>query len=95
MPVPLVHWSPQQQDQLEQACKHHPKPYVREKCAALLKLAQGRTAREVAENALLTRHAPDTLTDWTQRFQQEGLAGLEVKAGRGRKPAFSPSLPKR
>ena len=93
--TPYVRWTPQQLEQLEQACRHHPKPHVREKCAALLKLAQGHSAQTIAEEELLTRHAKDTLTDWVQRFQQQGLLGLQVHAGRGRKPAFSPSPPKR
>ena len=90
--TPYVQWTSEQQEQLEKACRHHPKPHVREKCSALLKLAQGQTAQTIAEEALLTRHAQDTLTDWVKRFQQQGLEGLQVRSGRGRKPAFSPSL---
>ena len=95
MIVPLVQWSQEQLAQLEQASKHHPKPYVREKCAALLKLGQGRSCREVGQTGLLTRHAGDTLAHWAARYQQEGLEGLLVQTGRGRKPAFSPSGPER
>jgi hypothetical protein len=39
------------------------------------------------------RHAPDTLSDWIAAYRYKGLAGLLVHPGRGRKPAFSPSLP--
>lgn len=90
MTVALVTWSAQQRAQLEHACRHHAKAYVREKCAALLKLEQGRACNEVAQQALLTRHSPDTLTDWMRCYQREGLDGLVVHPGRGRKPAFSP-----
>ncbi len=31
------------------------------------------------------------MSDWIDRYQSEGLAGLVVRKGRGRKPAFSPS----
>jgi hypothetical protein len=89
----LVEWSEQQRAQLQSACKHHAKPYVREKCAALLKVAIGRSCQEVARTGLLNRHAPDTLSDWIASYQQEGLDGLLVHKGRGRKPAFSPSRP--
>lgn len=95
MTTPLLTLSDTQRAQLKDACHHHPKAYVREKCAALLKIAQGRTCAEVAKQGLLTPHAPDTLTDWRRRYQQEGMAGLVVQKGRGRKPAFSPSLPLR
>jgi len=92
--IPYVQWTPEQHAQLEQACRHHPKPHVREKCSALLKLAQGHSALTIAAEELLTPHAQDTLTDWVKRFQQKGLEGLQVRSGRGRKPAFSPSLPR-
>ena len=93
MTTPLLTLSDTQRAQLQDACQHHPKAYVREKCAALLKMAQGRACAEVARQGLLTRHAPDTLADWRCRYQQEGITGLLVHTGRGRKPAFSPSRP--
>ena len=89
----LVAWSQAQHKELQEARKHHPKPYVREKCAALLKVAAGRSCREVAWSGLNNVHAPDTLSDWIAAYQHQGLAGLVVGQGRGRKPAFSPCLP--
>jgi transposase len=87
--------TPQQRTDLEWARDHHSRPYVRERAAALLKIADGHSGREVARNRLLKPHWPDTVYDWVKRFQAEGLKGLLVKPGRGRKPAFSPSLPDR
>ena len=68
----------------------HPKPYVREKAAALLKVADGWTLQDVAHAGLLRRRAPNTIAAWLDRYEARGLAGLKVRAGRGRKPAFSP-----
>jgi MarR-like DNA-binding transcriptional regulator SgrR of sgrS sRNA len=34
----------------------------------------------------------EQVKEWIARYQQEGLCGWKVQAGRGRKPAFSPSL---
>lgn len=74
---------------------HDALPYMRERCAALLKIADGWIASEVARLGLHRRHDPDVIYDWYQRYQAEGLPGLKIRAGRGRKPAFSPCRPGR
>ena len=91
MPHPLE-LTPQQQTCLEAARDHHPKPYMRERAAALLKVAEGFSVPRVARWGLLKPHDPDTLYRWVHRYREEGIAGLLVRPGRGRKPAFSPSL---
>ena len=53
-----------------------PKPYVRERCAALLKVADGLSAHAVARKGLLRPRDPDTLYAWLDHYQQAGLAGL-------------------
>lgn len=68
-----------------------PKPYLRERAAALLKIADGASAASVARTGLLKPRHPDTVCAWVDRFQAEGIAGLTIRAGRGRRPAFSPS----
>jgi hypothetical protein len=68
-----------------------PKPYLRERASAILKLASGQTASAVAAAGLLREHYYETVCDWFHRFQSEGVEGLLIKSGRGRKPAFSPS----
>lgn len=71
-----------------------PKPYQRERAAALLKIDTGIPAARVAREGLHRPRKPDTLYEWLRRFEAEGLAGLlKIRPGRGRKPAFSPSLP--
>jgi len=69
---------------------HHPKPYVRERAAAILKVAAGRSAAWVAAEGLLRPHHPETIAAWVARYRRAGAAGLLVRPGRGRKPAFSP-----
>ena len=92
MPKPLVlALTPNQQAELKWARDQHPKPYVRERAAALLKIAGGRSGRDVALNGLLKPRDPDTIYAWVRRYKKEGLKGLLIKPGRGRKPAFSPS----
>jgi len=69
--------------------------YLRERAAALLKVADGMSAARVARQGLLRPRKPDTVYSWIDRFIEEGTAGLRMRSGRGRKAAFSPSLPKR
>ena len=76
--------------ELEKVRDSHPKPYMREKAAALLKIAAGQSPHAVAVSGLLKRRRPDTLYDWLDRYKTEGIAGLLVRKGRGRKPSFSP-----
>lgn len=79
-----------QSAELTAARDHHPKPYVRERAAAILKVAAGASIRAVARTGLLKAHRPDTVAVWIGRYQAEGLAGLLMRPGRGRKPAFFP-----
>jgi len=68
--------TPAQQDELQQLRDHDPRPYVRERCAALLKIAHGRSPHAVACTGLLRPRDPDTVYQWLDRYQAEGLAGL-------------------
>jgi transposase len=80
-----------QRQELVKARNSHTKPYVRERAAAILKVADGTPVSHVAEHGLLKRREPETVAGWIRRYEQEGLKGLEVRPGAGRKPAFSPS----
>lgn len=70
---------------------HASKPYLRERAAALLKIADGMSPAAVARSGLLRSRDPDTLYKWLNRWQAEGVEGLQIRPGRGRKAAFSPS----
>ena len=67
------------------------KPYLRERAGAILKMADGQNASQIASSRLLKKRYYETVSDWFHRFQTEGVEGLKIKSGRGRKPAFSPS----
>jgi hypothetical protein len=69
---------------------HHPKAYLRERASALLKIADGASLIQVARQGLLKARHPDRVREWLDRYQREGLAGLYIRPGRGRKPVFSP-----
>ena len=67
-----------------------PTAYQRERAAALLKIADGQSAAAVARTGLLRPRQPDTVYRWLARFRAEGIAGLAIRPGRGRKPAAYP-----
>lgn len=55
---------------------HHKKPYVRERCAAILKIASGQSAHSVALDGLFQKRKADTLYRWLDLYEHSGLDGL-------------------
>jgi len=70
--------------------KNPPKPYLRQRARAILLVAEGEPLYKVADHSRI-RKDRKTIQRWVQRYQSEGLNGLKVKPGQGRKPAFFPS----
>lgn len=94
MAVPLtVHLTADQVAELTRLRDQHPKPYVRERAAAILKVASGWSVRRVALHGLFRPRRPETVSNWIRRYLSAGRSGLEVATGRGRKPASSPRRP--
>src|SRR2546428_248031 len=58
--------------------------------AAWLKVDDGQSIKEVAAQGLLKPVGYETVRQWEVRYERDGLAGLLVRSGRGRKPAVSP-----
>jgi hypothetical protein len=65
-----------QSQALQERRDHDAKIYVRERCAALLKIASGKTAHWVARNGLLKPRDPDTIYTWLDIFERQGVEGL-------------------
>ncbi len=67
---------------------HAPRPYLRERAAALLKIADGLSAFAVARTGLLKPRKPDTVYRWMGSYETGGIAGLvmEPRGHRGRFP---------
>jgi hypothetical protein len=55
---------------------HDQRPYVRERGAALLKVADGQPPHRVARQGLLKPRDPDTVYAWLGHSQASGVAGL-------------------
>jgi transposase len=88
-----VELSQEQRQDLVQVREHDERPYMRIKAGAILKVAAGETIRTVAREGLHRPYDEDTVRHWIDRYEQEGIDGLRVQAGRGRKPVFSPCAP--
>lgn len=69
---------------------HHPKPYMRERAAAVLKIADGKSINWVAQEGLLKPRDWETVANWLNAFESDGLGGLYIEDGRGRKPTVDP-----
>jgi hypothetical protein len=65
-----------QRQELLRLRDHDSRPYVRERGAALLKIAEGASPHRVARSGLLKPRDPDTVYAWLSRYQAEGIAGL-------------------
>ncbi len=91
MPAPLkIELSTEQRRELEEIRDGHPKPYMRERAAAILKIADGMSGLQVSREGPFKRRHPDTVYRWVKRYLAEGVKGLEIRKGRGRKPARLP-----
>ena len=92
MPKPLsIVLREDQRAELEQTRDRNPLAYLRERAAAVLKIAAGASGRSTAQTGLLKPRSPDTVYEWGKRYVAQGLAGLTIRAGRGRKPAYAPT----
>ena len=80
----------EEQSQLERWVRNPPQPYLRERARAILRIAKGETIYQVARTLRIRVHRT-AVSEWAHRFREEGVEGLKIKAGRGRKPGFSPS----
>ena len=78
------------QREVRLTAKQDAKAYRRERAAAILQVAEGKSARWVARQGLLVRRAPVAVYRWLDRSEGHGAAGLTMTAGRGRRPAAFP-----
>src|SRR5512133_3808196 len=67
---------PRQVRELEDHRDHDERPYVRERCGALLKIAAGEAPYHVARTGVLKPRDPDTVYAWLAAYEQEGMDGV-------------------
>jgi len=91
MPAPLkINLTREAREALETVRDTHSKAYMRERAAAIVKIADGMSGLQVSQEGLLKPRDPDTIYRWVHRYLEHGIAGLDIRAGRGRKPAYFP-----
>ncbi len=56
-----------QAQELRRVRKYHPKAYVRERAAAILKVAAGASMRQVVANGLLQTRTEEAVSQWIDR----------------------------
>ena len=66
-PLLKIELSEAQRRELEEMRDHHELAYLRERAAAILKIAAGHSGLETARNLLNRAEWQDTLYDWVKR----------------------------
>lgn len=64
--------TPEQHAELTRVRDRDPRPYLRERAAALLKIAQGMSPHAVARRGLLKPRDPDTVYIWLDNYIRDG-----------------------
>lgn len=61
----------------------------RKRCHLMLLKAQGRTSKDVGQ---IVGVSNVTVNSWLNRYKSEGIKGLKIKKGRGRKPLIDKEM---
>ena len=85
-----IELSEEEKAELEEIRGTAAQAYMRERATAILKVAEGQASYAVAQKGLLKTRQYQTVLTWVKRYQAEGVDGLKIRPGRGRKPAFFP-----
>lgn len=81
--VKTVAIAAEQKAALEHGALYGSKPSFRLRCQAILLKAEQRTSLAVAQELGCCEMS---VNDWMKRFTEQGIEGLQVAKGRGRKP---------
>ncbi len=74
---------------LKKLAKHGPTHSLRLRCQAVLLKTDANNKRSALAIAKQLGCCEMSVNDWIKRYQQDGLSGLKVKKGRGRKPILN------
>jgi transposase len=81
-PAKKLSLSKSQRSELEKGYREGKSHAVRQRCQMMLLKSEARSSAEVAE---ILGCCEVVINTWMKRYESEGLAGLQTKAGRGRK----------
>lgn len=71
--------------ELEELHKSSINHSFRKRCQTIILKAQGRKSKDVAS---IVGMSHVSVNSWLKRYKTEGISGLLIKSGRGRKPIF-------
>jgi transposase len=86
--IKVITLTPEQQTALEHGYRTGPSAAFRKRCQIILLKSQHRTSQDVAQMVgccEIVDCCEMVVNNWMVRYQQEGIAGLHTKPGRGRK----------
>jgi len=75
--------------ELEHVYRHDQSHTFRQHCQMVLLKAEGRKSKEIAA---IFGCCEKSVNDWLHRYQAEGLKGLRIKSGRGRRGILSEKM---
>jgi transposase len=78
-----------EQAALAKAARYGPSPSFRLRCQAVLLKTDAQNKRTSLVIATQLGCCEMSVNDWLKRYQHDGLSGLKVKPGRGRKPLLN------
>lgn len=81
--------SESQQIELEKLFKESTNHGVRKRCQTILLKAEGRHSKDVGS---IVGMSNVSVNSWLKRYKSEGIAGLYIKPGRGRKSLIDRSM---
>jgi hypothetical protein len=82
-----------QRRELTRLRDHAPAPYLLERAAALLKIADGQALKQVARHGLLLACDEETVSSWLDRYQAQGAAACaSAPAAAASRPSFLDGL---
>ena len=88
MRVRTLALNPEQREGLKAGHREGKTARFRQRCQILLLKDQGRTAKAIGQIVGLSAIS---VTRWLNRYEAEGIAGLQTRAGRGRPRVFDES----
>jgi transposase len=76
-------------EELEKLYKTSQNHSLRKRCQTILLKGQGRSSKDVGE---IVGMSHVSVNSWLKRYKREGISGLHIKKGRGRKPLIDLQL---
>jgi transposase len=74
---------PEQRKELERGIKDGASHSIRMRCQCILLKSEGRSSKDAGS---ITGMCNVSVDNWVKRYNREGIAGLQTKPGRGRRP---------